>query len=140
MKIAKFLLILVYALTLSLQSLIADDAKMKKGLEIFNESAGCAGCHALKAAGAEGNVGPNLDTVDLTIESVVEMVTYGLGVMPAYGEEEILTKEEIDIVQLLQEGVDLFSNMDHGSKIEIDICYFFITYFKSSGRRDSYIS
>ena len=98
MKIAKFLLILVYALTLSLQSLIADDAKMKKGLEIFNETAGCAGCHALKAAGAEGNVGPNLDTVDLTIESVVEMVTYGLGVMPAYGEEEILTKEEIDIV------------------------------------------
>ena len=98
MKIAKFLLILVYLLTLSLRSLIADDTKMKKGLEIFNESAGCAGCHALKAAGAEGNVGPNLDTVDLTIESVVEMVTYGLGVMPAYGEEEILTKEEIEIV------------------------------------------
>ena len=98
MKIAKFLLILFYLLTLSLQSLIADDAKMKKGLEIFNESAGCAGCHALKAAGADGNVGPNLDTVDLTIESVVEMVTYGLGVMPAYGEEEILTKEEIEIV------------------------------------------
>ena len=98
MKIAKFLLILFYVYILSLQSLIADDAKMKKGLEIFNETAGCAGCHALKAAGAEGNVGPNLDTVDLTIESVVEMVTYGLGVMPAYGEEEILTKEEIEIV------------------------------------------
>ena len=98
MKIAKFLLIIVYFLTLCLQSLIADDAKMKKGLEIFNESAGCAGCHALKAAGAEGNVGPNLDTVDLTIESVVEMVTYGLGVMPAYGEDEILTPEEIEIV------------------------------------------
>jgi len=26
------------------------------------------------------------------------MVTYGLGVMPAYGEDEILTKEQIDIV------------------------------------------
>ena len=26
------------------------------------------------------------------------MVTYGLGVMPAFGEEGILTKEEIDIV------------------------------------------
>ena len=98
MKIVKFLLILISAYTLSFQSSIADDAKMKKGLEIFNESAGCAGCHALKAAGAEGNVGPNLDTVDLTIESVVEMVTYGLGVMPAYGEDEILTKEQIDIV------------------------------------------
>ena len=98
MKIAKFLLILVYVYFLSLQSLIADDAKMKKGLEIFNETAGCAGCNAVKTAGAAGNVGPNLDTVDLTIESVVEMVTYGLGVMPAYGEEEILTKEEIEIV------------------------------------------
>ena len=26
------------------------------------------------------------------------MVTYGLGVMPAYGEDGILTKEEIEIV------------------------------------------
>ena len=71
---------------------------MIKGLEIFNETAACAGCHTMKAAGAEGNVGPNLDTIDLTLESVVDMVTYGLGVMPAYGEDEILTKEEIDIV------------------------------------------
>ena len=99
MKIAKFLLILVYVLTLSLQNLIADDAKMKKGLEIFNETAGCAGCHVLKAAGSEGNIGPNLDTVsNLTIESVKDIVTYGLGVMPAFGEGGILTKEEIDIV------------------------------------------
>ena len=30
-------------------------------------------------------------------------------------------KEEIEIVHLLQEGVDLFSNMNHGSRIEIDI-------------------
>ena len=98
MKIAKFLLILVYVYFLSLQSLIADDAKMKKGLEIFNETAGCAGCHALKAAGAEANIGPNLDTVNLTEALVKDMVTHGLGVMPAYGEEGILTKEEIDIV------------------------------------------
>ena len=59
--------------------------------------AGCAGCHALKAAGSEANIGPNLDTVSLTEELVKEMVTYGLGVMPAYG-EGILTEEEIDIV------------------------------------------
>ena len=98
MKILKFLLINFVILNLNIQILSADDAKMIKGLEIFNETAGCAGCHVLKATGSEGNVGPNLDTVDLTIESVVEMVTYGLGVMPAYGEEEILTKEEIEIV------------------------------------------
>ena len=98
MKIIKFLLIILFVLIINIQNLLADEAKMLKGLEIFNETAGCAGCHIMKAAGAEGNVGPNLDTVDLTEELVMDMVTYGLGVMPAYGEEGILTKEEIDIV------------------------------------------
>ena len=97
MKILKFLLINFVILNLNIQILSADDAKMIKGLEIFNETAGCAGCHALKAAGSEANIGPNLDTVSLTEELVKEMVIYGLGVMPAYG-EGILTKEEIDIV------------------------------------------
>ena len=78
---------------------LADEAKMAKGLEIFNETAGCAACHVLKAAGSEGNIGPNLDTVDsLTLESVKDIVTHGLGVMPAFAEAGILTKEEIDIV------------------------------------------
>ena len=41
----------------------------------------------------------NLDTVEgLSYESVMDIVTHGLGVMPAFGEDEILTKEEIDIV------------------------------------------
>ena len=66
MKILKFLLINFVILNLNIQILSADDAKMIKGLEIFNETAGCAGCHALKAAGAEANIGPNLDTVSLT--------------------------------------------------------------------------
>ena len=98
MKIGKFLLITLFIFILNIQNLLADDAKMIKGLEIFNETAGCAGCHALKAAGSEANIGPNLDTVNLTEELVKEMVTYGLGVMPAYGEGGMLTKEEIDIV------------------------------------------
>ena len=97
MKILKFLLVNFVILNLNIQILSADDDKMIKGLEIFNETAGCAGCHALKAAGSEANIGPNLDTVSLTEELVKEMVIYGLGVMPAYG-EGILTKEEIDIV------------------------------------------
>ncbi len=98
MKISKFLLIILFLFTINIQNLLADDVKMIKGLEIFNETAGCAACHILKAAGSEGNVGPNLDTVSLTEESVKEMVTYGLGVMPSYGEEGILTEEQIDIV------------------------------------------
>ena len=98
MKISKFLLITFCFFTLNIQNSFSEDDKMSKGLEIFNEVAGCAGCHILKAAGSEGNVGPKLDTVSLTEEYVREMVTYGLGVMPAYGEENILTKEQIDIV------------------------------------------
>tara|TARA_B100001540_G_C15624653_1_gene559243 strand:- start:235 stop:558 length:324 start_codon:yes stop_codon:yes gene_type:complete len=97
MKIAKFLLIIFCILNFNFQSLLADEEKMAKGLEIFNETAGCAACHALKAAGSDANIGPNLDTVSLTEELVKEMVTHGLGVMPAYG-EGILTEEEIDIV------------------------------------------
>ena len=98
MKIIKFLLIISFVLIINIKNLLADEAKMLKGLEIFNEIAGCAACHTLKAAGAEANIGPNLDTVNLTVELVKDMVTHGLGVMPAYGEEGILTKEEIDIV------------------------------------------
>ena len=97
MRIKKFLLVLIFFLS-NTQILFADEAKMIKGLLIFNETAGCAACHVLKAAGSEGNIGPNLDTVSMTVQSVTEMVTYGLGVMPAFGEDEILTKEEIDIV------------------------------------------
>ena len=99
MKIKKFLLIFILSFLFNAQTLFADEAKMTKGLEIFNETAGCAACHVLKAAGSEGNIGPNLDTVEgLSYESVMDIVTHGLGVMPAFGEDEILTKEEIDII------------------------------------------
>ena len=98
MKILKFLLIFFLVSITSTLNSFADEAKMKKGLEIFNETAACAACHVLKAAGSEGNIGPNLDTVSMTIDSVIDMVTNGLGVMPAFGEDEILTKEEIEIV------------------------------------------
>ena len=99
MKIKKFLLILIFSFLLNTQTSFADEVKMTKGLEIFNETAGCAACHVLKAAGSEGNIGPNLDTVEgLSYDSVMDIVTHGLGVMPAFGEDEILTKDEIDIV------------------------------------------
>ena len=98
MKIFKFLLIVFLLSVSNNTNTFADEAKMKKGLEIFNVTAGCAACHVLKAAGSVGNIGPNLDTVSMTIESVTDMVTHGLGVMPAFGEGEILTKEEIEIV------------------------------------------
>ena len=73
---------------------------MIKGLEIFNETAGCAACHILKAAGSECNIGPNLDTVSMTIESVTDMVTNGLGVMPAFGEDEIQLTSLFNLLSL----------------------------------------
>jgi len=99
MKIKSFLLIILFFIISKIHISFADEAKMIKGLEIFNETAACAACHVLKTAGSEGNIGPNLDTVEgLNYDSVMDIVTHGLGVMPAFGEDEILTKEEIDIV------------------------------------------
>ena len=54
------------------------------GKAVFT-SQGCGGCHALSAAGASGNVGPNLDESKPSTELVVERVTKGKGVMPAFG-------------------------------------------------------
>ena len=53
------------------------------GKAIFAE-AGCGGCHTLKAAGASGNVGPNLDDAKPPKELVVDRVTNGMGVMPSF--------------------------------------------------------
>lgn len=48
------------------------------------ESAGCGGCHTLAAAGAAGNVGPNLDEVKPDYATVVQFVTNGQGAMPSF--------------------------------------------------------
>ena len=53
------------------------------GKTIFAE-AGCGGCHTLKAAGASGNVGPNLDDAKPPKELVIDRVTNGKGVMPSF--------------------------------------------------------
>jgi mono/diheme cytochrome c family protein len=47
-------------------------------------SAGCAGCHTLKAAGATGNVGPNLDERKPPLALVLDRVTNGKGGMPSF--------------------------------------------------------
>jgi cbb3-type cytochrome c oxidase subunit III len=53
------------------------------GKAIFAE-AGCGGCHTLKAAGASGTVGPNLDDAKPSKELVIDRVTNGKGVMPSF--------------------------------------------------------
>ena len=50
-------------------------------------SAGCGGCHVLEAAGTSGSVGPNLDESKPDAALVVDRVTNGSGVMPAFGDQ-----------------------------------------------------
>lgn len=70
------------------------------GKRIFVEGAGglppCALCHALVAAGATGNVGPDLDQLRPDAAKIRAAVQDGVGVMPPFG--EVLGPEEIDAV------------------------------------------
>ncbi len=53
------------------------------GKQVF-ASAGCGGCHTLKAAGSTGNVGPNLDNLKPDAARVAHQVEVGGGPMPAF--------------------------------------------------------
>jgi mono/diheme cytochrome c family protein len=53
------------------------------GKQIF-ASAGCAGCHTLKDAGASGKVGPDLDQLKPSKQRVAHQVEVGGGAMPAF--------------------------------------------------------
>ena len=98
MKIFKiFIVVLLFSFSLTIK-LQADSEKMALGLEVYNNKAMCGTCHILKAAASEGDIGPNLDSLKPLEEQVKAVVTEGLGVMPAFGEEGILTSEEIDAV------------------------------------------
>ncbi len=72
------------------------DSKMELGLEVYDKKAQCGVCHTLKAAGSEGNIGPNLDQLKPSIDHIIYIVRNGIGVMQAW--EGILTSEEIEAV------------------------------------------
>lgn len=54
------------------------------GARVF-ASAGCGGCHTLKAAGSSGNAGPNLDDLQPSYDAVKTQVAGGGGGMPSFG-------------------------------------------------------
>jgi mono/diheme cytochrome c family protein len=54
------------------------------GATVF-ASAGCGGCHTLRAAGSNGAVGPDLDQAKPGQDLVIQRVTNGINVMPAFG-------------------------------------------------------
>jgi mono/diheme cytochrome c family protein len=72
-------------------------AGLTSGAEIF-KAAGCSGCHTLKAAGATGTVGPNLDQLagKLTLPIVIRQVTNGGAIMPPFKSK--LTPAQIQAV------------------------------------------
>ena len=53
------------------------------GEQLFTAN-GCGACHTLAAAGASGNVGPNLDQLKPSKATVIRQVTNGGAVMPAF--------------------------------------------------------
>lgn len=65
------------------------------GKAIF-DSAGCAGCHTLAAAGSTGTTGPNLDEAKPSLKLAIDRVTNGKGVMPSF--KDSLSKEQIRAV------------------------------------------
>ena len=90
----KIILILICLIINS--SLVFADPKMDLGLEVYNNKAQCGVCHALQAAGSEGQIGPNFDQLKPTMPQIISVVTNGIGVMQAW--EGILTYEEIEAV------------------------------------------
>ncbi len=64
------------------------------GEQVF--TAQCASCHTLEAAGAEGQVGPNLDDAEPDAARVEAQVKAGGGGMPAF--EGVLSAQEIQAV------------------------------------------
>ena len=83
-------------LFLFLSSFAFADSKMDLGLEVYNNKAQCGVCHTLQAAGSVGDIGPNLDQINVQMSQIIYAVTKGIGVMPPW--EGILTNEEIEAV------------------------------------------
>jgi cytochrome c553 len=58
-------------------------ADLVAGAAVFR-TAGCGSCHTLAAAGAGGQIGPNLDSLRPTFDQTQAQVTQGGGSMPSF--------------------------------------------------------
>ncbi|KPQ27219.1 MAG: sulfite dehydrogenase (cytochrome) subunit SorB [Marinobacter excellens HL-55] len=72
----------------------ADNTEL--GKEVFTQVAqpSCTICHALSDAGSAGAIGPDLDELKPSRDQVINAVTQGVGVMPAF--ETSLSAEQIE--------------------------------------------
>ena len=85
-------IILIYFFILPVNS----DPIFELGKDIFLNKAVCSTCHTLKDAGSNGQIGPNLNEIRPDKLRIINAVTNGIGVMPAYEGE--LTIQEIESV------------------------------------------
>jgi mono/diheme cytochrome c family protein len=65
-------------------------------------SAGCGSCHTYSKAGSSGSIGPNLDDLAPSFDTVVRQVTNGGGAMPPFKDQ--LTEQEIRDVAAFVSG------------------------------------
>ena len=72
------------------------------GKAVFS-SAGCSGCHTLKAAGATGTVGPNLDQLNPPFAIVQHQVINGGGAMPAF-KGQLSPKQIADVAAFVSQS------------------------------------
>lgn len=74
------------------------DERLTLGRQVFSEQAqpSCSLCHSLRAAGAEGVVGPDLDQLKPSAERVAAAVRGGVGVMPSFAAS--LSAQQIEAV------------------------------------------
>lgn len=92
------LIAVVFIVPLFGWSLLAQASDTEKGKKVFTQEAqpACTVCHTLADAGSTGAIGPNLDELKPSRETVVNAVNGGVGVMPAFGDS--LSTEQIQAV------------------------------------------
>lgn len=76
----------------------AADGASAEGKQLFmnGTTPSCATCHALRDAGATGNIGPDLDALKPDAERVRKAVQQGFENMPAFG--HVLSAAQTDAV------------------------------------------
>lgn len=92
----KSLLVLAAGLSLLSFQLQAGDVEAGKQVFIKDAKPACTVCHALEDAGSVGAIGPDLDQLKPSREQVVNAVTGGVGIMPAFNES--LSADQIQAV------------------------------------------
>jgi len=82
----KFIVNLLIIFIFFVSDTLSNEQILKKGEQIFYGKSSCSNCHMLNAADGSKR--------DMDVKRVIEVVTHGYGVMPAY--KDVLSKEDIN--------------------------------------------